>query len=416
MTRRDRPDAARRRARGAAATARTACRPAPPAPAPSPPDAPSRRAPSSRAGRSRPSSWRGNRRRRAPDCGARAAAPRSRGDCSWACSNSSYCFCRARSRAAANSLQPPAYSRNPPGPRVDLGDPRHRAVEERPVVRDDGDPAREAVDEALQPVEAVEVEVVRRLVEEQQVEPRQQDRGQRGTRGLAAGERCRLLFERHRQAELGADRPRSHLEVGAAESEEPLERRGVGVRAPVRRVPLDRSLRLGDARSSREIGQQRLAGPAVVLLRQVADGQRGGRPLDDCPRPARRGRRRGGAASTCPPRWGRRGRAASAARASDRRGRERYGRRTSGRRLRVRLARTPPAETETRTGAATVAGGAKRSVCVSSSPSWEGAETPRSSYRPLGPCRGQTPPGYRVATESVHVQGQSQQRTWRMRT
>ena len=145
---------------------------------------------------------------------------------------------------------------------------------------DDGDPAREVVDEALQPVEAVEVEVVRRLVEEQQVEPREQDRGQRGARCLPAGERCRLLLQRDRQAELGADRPRPGLEVCATESEEPLQRRSVGVRAPVSRVPLDRGLRVGDARASREVGQQRLAGPAVVLLRQVADGQRGGRPLD----------------------------------------------------------------------------------------------------------------------------------------
>ena len=53
-------------------------------------------------------------------------------------------------------------------------------------MRDDRDPAREAVEEALQPVEAVEVEIVRRFVEEQQVESRQQDRGERGARGLSA--------------------------------------------------------------------------------------------------------------------------------------------------------------------------------------------------------------------------------------
>ena len=41
-----------------------------------------------------------------------------------------------------------------------------------------------------------------------------------------------------------------------------------------------RGLRVGDARAPREIVEQRLAGPAVVLLRQVADGQRVGRPLD----------------------------------------------------------------------------------------------------------------------------------------
>ena len=43
---------------------------------------------------------------------------------------------------------------------------------------------------------------------------------------------------------------------------------------------LDGGLRVGDARAPREIVEQRLAGPAIVLLRQVADGQRVGRPLD----------------------------------------------------------------------------------------------------------------------------------------
>ena len=69
------------------------------------------------------------------------------------------------------------------------------------------------------------------------------------------------------------------FEIGATEGEEPLQRCGVRVRAPVRGVPLDRGLRLGDARSPRQIGQQRLAGPAVVLLRQVADGERVGCPF-----------------------------------------------------------------------------------------------------------------------------------------
>ena len=82
--------------------------------------------------------------------------------------------------------------------------------------------------------------------------------------------------------------------------------------------------------------------PAVVLLRQVADGQRRRRPLDACPRQARRARPAGGAASTCRPRSGRRGRAASAARASGRHGRGRCGRRTSGRRRGARRARSPP--------------------------------------------------------------------------
>ena len=85
----------------------------------------------------------------------------------------------------------------------------YRPVEEGAVVRDDREAAREAVDEALQALEPVEVEVVRRLVEQEQVEAGEQDRGERGAGRLAAGERRRLLVERDRQAELGAHRPRT---------------------------------------------------------------------------------------------------------------------------------------------------------------------------------------------------------------
>ena len=66
----------------------------------------------------------------------------------------------------------------------------------------------------------------------------------------------------------------------AAQREEALERGGVCVRAPLGRVPLHRRFGVGDAGASREVAEQRLPRPAVVLLRQVADRQRGGRTLD----------------------------------------------------------------------------------------------------------------------------------------
>jgi hypothetical protein len=50
-------------------------------------------------------------------------------------------------------------------------------------VADDHERAGVAVDETLQPLEAVEIEVVRRLVEEQEVEAREQDRRE-GRAGL----------------------------------------------------------------------------------------------------------------------------------------------------------------------------------------------------------------------------------------
>ncbi len=96
-------------------------------------------------------------------------------------------------------------------PRVDLRDPRDGAVEERAVVRDDGEAALVRVEEALETVEAVEVEVVRRLVEQQDVEAGEQDRGEAGACRLAARERRRLLLERHREPEVGTERARPRL-------------------------------------------------------------------------------------------------------------------------------------------------------------------------------------------------------------
>ncbi len=147
-------------------------------------------------------------------------------------------------------------------------------------MRDHGKAARKAVDEALEPVEPVEVEVVRRLVEQQDLEAREQDRREPGPRRLAAGERRRLLVERDREPELGARRSGSRLEVGAPEREEALERGGVGLGAPDGGVALDVRFGLGDAGAAGQVREQRLAGAPVVLLRQVPDGQRGGRSLD----------------------------------------------------------------------------------------------------------------------------------------
>jgi hypothetical protein len=104
----------------------------------------------------------------------------------------------------------------------------------------------------LEPLESVEVEVVRRLVEQEQIEPREEDRGERRAPGLAAREGNRLLLERDRQAEVGADRPRARLEVAAAEREEQVERRDVRV-TPGRivgerdREPFELALRVRDA-------------------------------------------------------------------------------------------------------------------------------------------------------------------------
>ena len=70
---------------------------------------------------------------------------------------------------------------------VELEHARDRAVEERAVVRHDHRAAGEVVvQEALEPVEAGEVEVVGRLVEQEHVEAGEQDRGEVRARRLAA--------------------------------------------------------------------------------------------------------------------------------------------------------------------------------------------------------------------------------------
>ena len=69
---------------------------------------------------------------------------------------------------------------------ADLDDAVDGAVEEGAVVRDDDDRAGQTGHEALEPVEAGEVEVVGGLVEQEHVEAREQDGGERGPRRLTA--------------------------------------------------------------------------------------------------------------------------------------------------------------------------------------------------------------------------------------
>ena len=81
-------------------------------------------------------------------------------------------------------------------------------LEEPAVVRDEDDRGVERRQLALEPLEALDVEVVRRLVEQQQVGIRRERAPERGARQLAAGERVELP-----------------VEVGVAEPEAPQDRR-----------------------------------------------------------------------------------------------------------------------------------------------------------------------------------------------
>ena len=83
---------------------------------------------------------------------------------------------------------------------------RHR-FEEPAVVRDEDDRSVDRLQLALQPLEARHVQVVGRLVEEQQVRVAAERAGQRGAGQLSAGEgRQRALEIRRREAEVARDR------------------------------------------------------------------------------------------------------------------------------------------------------------------------------------------------------------------
>ena len=77
-----------------------------------------------------------------------------------------------------------------PAPVVELEDPLRHVVEEVAVVGDGDDGARVVLQEALEPRHRLGVEVVGRLVEQQQVGRDEQQAAQRDAAPLAAGERA----------------------------------------------------------------------------------------------------------------------------------------------------------------------------------------------------------------------------------
>jgi len=139
-------------------------------------------------------------------------------------------------------------------------------------VGDDDERARISLQEPLEPSEAVEVEIVGRLVEQEKIEAREQDRGQSRPRRLPTGERARGAVEVDREPELRAGRPGACLEVAAPEREEPLERRRVAV---LRRLPprerrgrvFQLSLSSGHSSSPRQRLEQGLVSSRSTVLR-----------------------------------------------------------------------------------------------------------------------------------------------------
>ena len=146
---------------------------------------------------------------------------------------------------------------------------------------------------ALDPVEPVEIEVVGRLVEQEDVEPGEQQGGQARPGGLPTGQRRRRLVEQSgRQPEVRPHLADAGVEVGAPQGEPLVEGGGVMV---VRVVPVGSERRRGrfqvavgsrHAGAAGEIGAHGLGRGAGRLLGQVADG--GGRRGAEHSAPIRR--------------------------------------------------------------------------------------------------------------------------------
>jgi hypothetical protein len=162
----------------------------------------------------------------------------------------------------------------------ELEDLRDRFVEEAAVVGDDHHRARELLEERLEPGEAVEVEMVGRLVEEEDRRPRQQHAGQQGSRRLAAAQRAERRIQGHvRDAERVAGAVELRVQRPAAERAEAIlllavrgERVGV-IQPPLEPCQLAVQLpHLAQGGAEQAVDRQLRPGR---LLRQVADAVAG---------------------------------------------------------------------------------------------------------------------------------------------
>ena len=168
---------------------------------------------------------------------------------------------------------------------VEFEDPLRDVVEEVAVVGDGDDGAGVVAEEPLQPVDGFGVEVVGRLVEQQQIGVREQEAAQRDAAPLATGQHGdvgvvgRAAQRVHGDLDVAFEAPR----VGGGDLV--LELRllladlvvvGVGV-GPHRHdlvVPVDEALDVGDA--VHHVALDVLGRIELRLLGEVADGEAGG--------------------------------------------------------------------------------------------------------------------------------------------
>jgi hypothetical protein len=110
-------------------------------------------------------------------------------------------------------------------PVLDLDDPRARDLEEVAIVRDEHERARERAEPSLEPLDRVRVEVIRRLVEEQEIRAAEECERERHPTPLPTRELCDDAVARHR-ADAGEDLVDLVVETPPHEVEPIVERGG----------------------------------------------------------------------------------------------------------------------------------------------------------------------------------------------
>ena len=149
----------------------------------------------------------------------------------------------------------------------------HRARQKLPIVADQDDPATQIPHELFESVQAVEVEIVGGLVEQDDIEPgqhqgRQSDPGRLATRKTRHERGIRLDV----QCQIRQDHRQPLLQIRRTGSQPVIQRRAVGIRSGIgfreffrRSLHGDRSGRASGP--PRDIGRDALTGDTFMLLR-----------------------------------------------------------------------------------------------------------------------------------------------------
>ena len=190
-----------------------------------------------------------------------------------------------RGRRARGALEPPLV----PGAgeveaaaALELEHGGRHGLEEPAVVRDEDDGRVDRGELALEPLEAVDVEVVRRLVEQEQVGVARERAAERGARQLAAGEGRELPVEvgvaeaepaqhRGRRGRASSTRPRARAAPAPRRS-------GAASRRRARRAPSPPRAAAAPARSRRGRPRPRARTRAASGRGRAAGAGRGARP------------------------------------------------------------------------------------------------------------------------------------------